>query len=107
VSGCIFSVGEVDKDLAVDVDSDSLFAAVGNLLQYAFKHTKPNTEVSLRAYGVEDRVYIDVEDHCGRLEPGAAELMFLPFVHNGQDRSGLGLGLTICQRSVEANDGIL
>jgi K+-sensing histidine kinase KdpD len=107
VSGCIFSVGDVNKDLAVDVDSDSLFAAVGNLLQYAFRSTRPNTEVSLRAYGAEDRVYIDVEDHCGGLEPSAAKLMFLPFVHHGQDRSGLGLGLTICQRSVEANDGIL
>jgi signal transduction histidine kinase len=107
VAGCIFSLGEVDKHLAVDVDADMLFAAVGNLLQNGFKFTKPNTEVSLRAYAAADRIYIDVEDHCGGLEPGAAEKMFLPFVQNGEDRSGLGLGLTICQRSVEANDGIL
>jgi K+-sensing histidine kinase KdpD len=106
-SGCSFSVGEVRKDLAVEVDPDMLFAAVGNLLQNGFKFTKPNTEVSLRAYEADDRVYIDVEDHCGGLEDGSAERMFLPFVQNGVDRSGLGLGLTICQRSVEANDGIL
>jgi signal transduction histidine kinase len=106
-AGCIFTLGEVNKDLAVGVDPNMLFAAVGNLLQNAFKFTKADTEVSLRAYGAEDRIYIDVEDHCGGLKPGAAERMFLPFVQNGEDRSGLGLGLTICQRSIEANDGIL
>jgi len=33
--------------------------------------------------------------------------MFLPFTQCGEDRSGLGLGLAICRRSVEANHGIL
>jgi signal transduction histidine kinase len=107
VTGCIFSVDEVAKDLAIDVDANMLFAAVGNLLQNGFKFTKPNTEVSLRAYGDADRVYIDVEDHCGGLEPDAAERMLLPFVQNGEDISGLGGGLILCQRDVEANDGIL
>ena len=107
VTGCIFSVGEVANDLAIDVDANMLFAAVGSLLQNGFKFTRPNTEVSLRAYGDADRVYIEIEDHCGGLEPGAAESMFLPFVQNGEDRSGIGGGLVICQRDVEANDGIL
>jgi signal transduction histidine kinase len=33
--------------------------------------------------------------------------MFLPFTQSGANKSGLGLGLAICRRSVEANDGIL
>jgi len=33
--------------------------------------------------------------------------MFVPFVQTGEDRSGLGLGLSIARRSVEANDGEL
>ena len=54
-----------------------------------------------------DRVLIEVEDHCGGLPPGAAEQMFQPFVQNDADRSGLGLGLSICRNSVEANEGAL
>lgn len=106
-SGCMFSVGEVANDLTIAVDTDMLSAAVGNLISNAFKFTRPDTEVSLRAYGDKDRVYIEVEDHCGGLAPDAAGKMLLPYVQNGEDVSGLGGGLIRCQRDVEANDGIL
>jgi signal transduction histidine kinase len=104
---CRFTVSDVDKELAVVVDRDMLFSAVGNLLQNAFKFTQPDTEVSLSAYAAADRIRIDVEDHCGGLQSGAAETLFLPFTQTGEDRSGLGLGLAICRRSVEANNGVL
>ena len=104
---CEFTVGDVDAELAVDVDREMLFSAVGNLLQNAFKFTQRHTEVSLNAYAAADRIRIDVEDHCGGLPPGAVEEVFLPFKQRGEDRSGLGLGLAICRRSVEANDGVL
>jgi signal transduction histidine kinase len=106
-SGSTFSVSYVDEDLAVDVDRDMLQSALGNLLQNAFKFTKRGTMVCLSAYAVADRVLIEVEDHCGGLPPGSAERMFLPFSQAGADKSGLGLGLAICRRSVEANNGIL
>jgi len=104
---CQFAVSEVDEHLAVDVDRDMLLSALGNLLQNAFKFTKHGTEVSVHAYAVADRILIDVEDHCGGLPAGSAEGMFQPFTQSGKDRSGLGLGLAICRRSVEANHGIL
>jgi signal transduction histidine kinase len=104
---CRFTVSHVDAHLGVDVDRDMLFSAVGNLLQNAFKFTQPHTEVTLNAYAVADRILIDVEDHCGGLPPGAVDQMFLPFTQSGANRSGLGLGLAMCRRSVEANNGIL
>ena len=104
---CKFTVAHVDERLAVDVDRDILLSALGNLLQNAFKFTEHGTEVSLHAYAVADRILIDVEDHCGGLPPGSADAMFLPFMQNGADKSGLGLGLAICRRSVEANHGVL
>ena len=88
--------------LAVDVDRDLLLSAAGNLLQNAFKFSHPNSEISLNAYAVADRILIDVEDQCGGLPPGDAEKMFLPFMQDAEDRSGLGLGLSISRRSIEA-----
>jgi signal transduction histidine kinase len=107
VKECLLTVSEVDPMLAVDVDRDLLLSAVGNLLQNAFKFTLARTEVTLNAYALADRILIDVLDHCGGLPPGSAESMFMPFVQEGQDRSGLGLGLSIARRSVEANGGLL
>jgi signal transduction histidine kinase len=104
---CVFTVSDVEGRLAMDVDRDMLLSALGNLLQNAFKFTGQGTEVTLHAYAIADRILIDVEDHCGGLPAGSMERMFLPFTQSGADRSGLGLGLAICQRSVEANNGTL
>jgi signal transduction histidine kinase len=104
---CKFTVSDVDERLAVDVDRDILLSALGNLLQNAFKFTAHGTEVSLHAYAAGDRILIDVEDRCGGLPPDSADRMFLPFTQNSADKSGLGLGLAICRRSVEANNGVL
>jgi hypothetical protein len=104
---CTLRVDDVDPQLALEVDREMLFAAVGNLLHNGFKFSQPHTEVSLRAYAAADRIRIDVEDHCGGLPAGAAAYLFSPFRQGNKDRSGLGLGLAICQRSVEANNGVL
>ena len=104
---CVLAVSAVDPRLAVDVDRDPLCSAVGNLLQNAFKFTAHQTEVSLSAYAAADRILIDVEDNCGGLPPGEAEHLFLPFTQRGADKSGVGLGLSIARRSVEANNGVL
>ena len=105
--GCKLTVSDVDARLAVDVDPDMLLSALGNLLQNAFKFTEQGTEVTVNAYAVADRILIDVEDHCGGLPPGRADKMFLPFSQSGPDKSGLGLGLAISRRSIEANSGTL
>jgi signal transduction histidine kinase len=107
VRGCALTVSIVDPQLAISGDRDVLYSALANLLQNAFKFTHHHTEVRLNAYAIADRVLIDVKDHCGGLPPGDAERMFVPFTQNGQDRSGLGLGLSVARRAVESNDGIL
>jgi signal transduction histidine kinase len=104
---CGLTVGAVDPLLYVDADRDLLASALGNLLQNGFKYTDADTDVSLNVQAAGERILIEVADHCGGLPPGDAEKMFLPFTQRGLDRSGLGLGLAICRRSVEANDGLL
>jgi signal transduction histidine kinase len=104
---CRFSVSMVDPGLAVDGDRELLISAVGNLLQNAFKFTRQHSEVSLNAYAAADRILIEVEDSCGGLPPGDFGKMFQPFAQGSSDKSGIGLGLSICRRSVEANNGQL
>ena len=105
--GCVLTVGTVDVGLAIDVDREMLFSAVNNLLQNAFKFTHAATEVTLNAYATAGRIRIDIEDQCGGLPDGVVDQIFLPFKQAGDDRSGLGLGLAICRRGVEANNGFL
>ena len=105
--GCGFRVPEVDAGLGIAGNRDHLLAAVVNLLQNAFKFTHAHTEVTLHAYRAEDRVLIDVKDNCGGLPTGFADKMFKPFTQGNVDRSGLGLGLSIARRTVEADGGSL
>jgi signal transduction histidine kinase len=105
--GCRFTVTPVDDDLTVYADPEMLSSAVGNLLQNAFKFTQQHSEVQLKAYVHADRILIDVEDHCGGLPSDTVENLLLPFAQGGEDRSGLGLGLDICRRGVEINQGVL
>jgi signal transduction histidine kinase len=104
---CHFIVANVDPDLAISGDRDLLLAAAGNLLQNAFKFTHPGSEVTLNAYAAGARIHIDVEDHCGGLSNGDVESLFLPGVQKLDHNEGLGLGLSIARRSVEANGGTL
>jgi hypothetical protein len=104
---CAFIVEPVDTSLGICADWDLLFSALGNLLQNAFKFTRCHTQVVLRAFADGDRALIEVEDNCGGLQPGDMQQMFCPFTQNGHDKSGVGLGLSICRSSVDANGGVL
>ena len=102
-----FIVSPIEADLAVEGDRQILAAAAANVLQNAIKFTRPRGRVSLNAYAVDGRLLIDVEDECGGLPEGKAEEIFRPFAQLGEEATGLGLGLPISRRSVEANGGTL
>ena len=103
----MFSVARVDHTLHVDVDRQLFGSALANLLQNAFKFTRPSSHVQLRTMHQADRVSIEVEDECGGLPPGTAETLFQPFEQRGADREGLGLGLTISRKAIETDGGTL
>jgi signal transduction histidine kinase len=105
VCGCTLTTGPVQPDLAVDADRDLLLGVVGNLLQNAFKFTHENSEVTLNSYSAADRILIEVGDKCGGLPEGIAESMFQPFTQSSENKSGLGLGLSIARKNVEAVNG--
>jgi signal transduction histidine kinase len=96
-----------ERGVEVEADRALLAAAVSNLLHNAFKFGRSKGRVSLRTSSTEDRVVIEVEDECGGLPQGTAEVLFRPFAQSGVDRTGLGLGLSISRKSVEAAGGRL
>jgi signal transduction histidine kinase len=96
-----------DPSMAVNADRHTIGSAVSNLLQNAVKYTPAGGQVWLRARAAADRVVIEVEDQCGGLPVEDPALLFHPFERRSIDRTGLGLGLSICQRGVEANGGRL
>jgi signal transduction histidine kinase len=105
--GLRLTIARVDGDVAVEADRQILTSVVANLLQNAFKFTPPGGHVSLRSSADADRVRMEVEDECGGLPPGDPRALFLPFEQRGGDRTGLGLGLAISHRGVEASGGVL
>jgi len=100
-------VADVELGLSIEVDRQILAGAVANLLQNAFKFTRTGGRVSLKSFSSDDRVLIEIEDECGGLPAGDAEGLFRPFEQRGDNRSGLGLGLSISRRGVQANGGKL
>jgi diguanylate cyclase (GGDEF)-like protein len=92
-------------DAAVIGDHQILASVVANLVQNAFKFTRRRGHISVRASSTDERVLIEVHDECGGLPPGKAEELFLPFEKRGADQTGLGLGLAISLRGVQAIGG--
>jgi signal transduction histidine kinase len=103
--GLQFSVVSVARDVTVHADRQILASVVANLLQNAFKFTRAGGHVALRARATAERVFIDVEDECGGLPADKAERLFRAYEQGSNDRTGLGLGLAICDRGARINDG--
>jgi signal transduction histidine kinase len=105
--GVRLAVGPVDRAVNITGDRETLAAALSNLLQNAFKFTARESQVSLVTRISAERVSFQVEDECGGLPAGKAEDLFRPFRQKGTNRSGIGLGLSICLKAAKAHDGKL
>jgi signal transduction histidine kinase len=104
-SGHQLTVEPAEYGVVIEADRQLLSAAVANLLQNAFKFTHAPGHVWLRTHATADLVSIDIEDECGGLPTGQAEVLFQPFQQRGTKRSGLGLGLSISRKAVQLNGG--
>jgi hypothetical protein len=105
IHGVSLSVTPTDRTVDVYADREVLAGAVANVLQNALKFTHAGGQVAVRTFARGGRVEIEIEDECGGLPSGKAEELFGAFQQCGADRSGLGLGLFICRRGVEASGG--
>ena len=104
--GITFTVIPVVDGVAVEADRQVLAAVIGNLLQNAFKFTRPRTTVTLRVGVTTERVFIEIEDECGGLAAGEVDACSARS-SNAAPRPGLGLGLAFSRWGANANNGAL
>lgn len=107
---------EVELELAeelpeVEGDASLLRRALDNLLDNARKYSPPESVVRLRAAVGEGAVAVEVLDSGDGIAPEDLALLFTPFFRADRSRTratgGVGLGLTLARRIVEAHGGTL
>jgi PAS domain S-box-containing protein len=92
-------------------DATRLGQIVSNLLTNAAKYTPPAGRVTILAAREQDYIVVRIRDTGIGIAPDALRRIFDLFVQERTAREradgGLGLGLTIVQRLVEAHDGTI
>jgi signal transduction histidine kinase len=93
----------------VQASSALLRRAVDNLLENAVRYSETDTAIALRASSADARAVIEVVDRGVGMTPEDLARAFEPFYRSDRSRTrasgGLGLGLTLTQRIVEAHGG--
>ena len=96
---------DIDPHVRVSGDLQLLHSAVSNLIQNALKYTPIGGHIQVRGRLEQGQILVEVEDECGGLLAGEPADLFKPFVQRNENRSGLGLGLTIAQKAISLNGG--
>jgi signal transduction histidine kinase len=89
---CTLTFAPVERELAILIDSEKMFAALQELLQKAVEYARQGGELRVIAYGTGHRIRIDLHDLCG----GAAAVC-----------AGHRDGLNACSQSIATGGGIL
>jgi two-component system, OmpR family, sensor kinase len=103
---------EVSLDEALpelDADQVLLRRVIDNLLDNGRKYSEADSVLTLRARAEPDRIVVEVEDRGIGIASADLEKIFRPFFRTDQSRAratgGVGLGLTLSRRIVEAHGG--
>lgn len=92
--------------LPAEFDHARLFQVIGNLIANAIKFSPGGTRITLRAQRSGDHVQCAVSDQGAGIPLDQIEKVFERFVQvDDHERRGLGLGLFIARRIVEAHSG--
>lgn len=107
---------EIPQDLPrVQGDSDRLWRVLENLMANALKHNDPGVELKLKADIIKSekenlkpqKIRFSLEDNGVGINPELATTLFERYERGSQAKQtlGLGLGLYLCRKIIEAHGG--
>jgi PAS domain S-box-containing protein len=94
----------------MEIDPSRIDQVLVNLLSNASKFSPEQSCINIKAFLNEGRLEIDVEDQGIGISPDDQTKLFRPYFRVKQSNakvSGLGLGLTVCKKIIEAHGGII
>jgi len=98
-------------ELAITADPAMLRRALDNLLDNARKYSPDDTAIELAVVPAANGVRVEVVDHGAGIELADQPRIFTPFFRADRSRTratgGVGLGLTLARRIVEAHGGTI
>ena len=98
-----------DDLLMANMDARLIIQVLVNLINNAIKYTPENSNISLNARRVEDKILIEVQDDGnGVLHPEQLfEMFYTENNRSGDTRRGMGLGLSLCKSIVQSHGGTI
>jgi signal transduction histidine kinase len=101
---------ELPEDLPeVEVDALLVRRVIGNVLENARRYGPADGPIVVRGSAVAGRVHLEIEDRGIGIAPADLAKVFVPFFRaetsRSRDKGGIGLGLTLAKRIVDAHGG--
>lgn len=101
----------IAERIEIDADPNRLQQILVNLLNNAAKYTNPRGRIEVSVRRERQRAVMSVKDTGIGIEPELLEKLFQPFTQGNRSAArsegGLGLGLSITRRLVEAHGGTI
>ena len=98
---------DIEEGLLVEADKELLSLVWNNLFSNALKFTEAGGTVSLRSYGDENYVYVEVKDTGCGMSPETGTHIFEKFYQGDTSHAtqGNGLGLALVKRVIDICKG--
>lgn len=98
---------DIESDVIIEGDSEKLIQVIVNLLDNAYKYSRPKSQVLIKVAKVSDMAVLSIEDEGIGIPEEEKAKVFERFYRAGNSRgiSGTGLGLSIVKYIVEAHKG--
>jgi len=102
-----FEVIVPDAPVPVLADPARLSQVLENLITNAIKYSSEGGRIEIEASQHDDVAVLSVTDHGAGIEEGSLQRIFEPFRRVSNVAQGLGLGLAIARRLVDAHQGVI